>query len=120
MKRLILTGVLLASMASFQTAFSEEESYVYDAHSKRDPLWPLVTTAGSIVNYDKNLSVTDLNLEGIMTSGTERIALMNGRIVKVNDKIGDYVIVQIMVNSVVLQSNGQTFSLILKKEGHDE
>ena len=112
------TAITLIFLTVNQPAsFSEEDTvFMYNAHNKRDPMWPLVNAGGSVVNYDSDLSVSDLNLEGIMSDNNQQVALINGRIVKVNDKIGNYVLVQINSNSVVLESNGQTYSLILKKE----
>jgi hypothetical protein len=120
MRIIILFAVCLMFFSSAPVrVFSEEEEipFSYEDHNKRDPLWPLVNAGGSVVNYDNDLSVSDLNLEGIMSSGKqEKVALINGKVVKVNDKVGLYTVVEISSNSVVLTRDGQTFNLILKKE----
>jgi len=43
-------------------------SYVplYDDHGRRDPLWPLVTSSGAVMNYESEVFVCDLVLEGII------------------------------------------------------
>ena len=122
MMRLKTFGVLLLFLAISQAAAYCENSdgktpFVYEDHGKRDPMWPLVTAGGSVVNYDTDLAVADFNLEGIMIGGNkEKVALINGRIVKVNEKIGQYVVVEITNNSVALRNGEQTYNLILKKE----
>ena len=93
------------------------EIFVYDSHDKRDPMWPLVSTEGVIINYDNNLLISDLSLEGIMLGeGNDGLAIINGRVVKINDDIGDFIIVGIELDKVFLLRGQKKFELKLKKE----
>ena len=111
----ILVAVSLI-WASFARA--EGQSFVYDDKGSRDPLWPLVGSAGNVITYDtSDYIISDLVLEGIMSGGSQAgIAMINGKIVGVNDKIGQYVVVQIEKEMVLLKKGDQTYTLRLKKE----
>jgi hypothetical protein len=91
--------------------------FVYEDHGKRDPLWPLVSPAGNIVNYETEFQVTDLKLEGIISAGEgQNLAIINGRIVQTNDPLGPFTVMGIGSDSVTLGKDQQTFELRLKKE----
>jgi len=93
-----------------------EEGFVYNDHSQRDPFWPLVSSGGAIVNYDTNLSVSEMLLEGIIADGKSRIAIISGTIVEEGKKIGFYTVQQIFPDHVILVKDGQSMVLRLKKE----
>jgi len=94
------------------------ESFTYDDRNKRDPFWELVSTGGAIANYETEFLVTDLNLEGIILgTGEDNIAIINGRVVKSKDQLGNFVVVDIKKDVVVLvNKDQQKFELKLKKE----
>lgn len=98
-----------------------QDVFIYNDHGRRDPFWPLVNSNGTLVTYDADLAYTDFDLEGIMSLGEdERVAMINGKIIKQNDVIGDYLVVEIKENTVVLSKGPQRFELILKKEAGNE
>ena len=97
-------------------AWAQESSFVYNDHGKRDPLWSLVTNSGNIINYDTDLSLSDLTLEGIVVGDKENLAIINGRMVKINDKVGQYFVSIISKNSVILIKDQEKFELKLKKK----
>lgn len=115
-KRLILIGCICLMGAA--SALAEgTKGFTYDDKGKRDPLWPLVSPSGNIISYGSDFMVSDLVLEGIMSGGGDSgIAMINGKIVGVNDKIGQFVVVQIQKDAVVLKKGEQTYTLRLKKE----
>ena len=96
---------------------AQDNSAVYDDKGKRDPFWVLVNPAGNLVSYETDLGMTDLSLEGIMvgTNG-ENLAVINSKVVKVNDAIGQFMVLRIKKDSVVLSKDQQNFELKLKKE----
>lgn len=96
--------------------WAEEASFVYNDHGKRDPLWSLVTPSGNIVNYDTDLSVTDLTLEGVVVGDKGNVAIINGRMVKIDDKVGQYLVAGITKDSVTLIKDQVRFDLRLKKK----
>ena len=92
------------------------EDFYYDDHSRRDPMWSLVSSGGSILTYESDLDISDLNLEGIIYESNNSIAIINGKVLKTGDKIGQYVITDMTETSVVLMNGRQRFVLKLKKE----
>lgn len=114
---LILSGLFIAC---YGNSFAEENQpvteFVYDDHGKRDPLWPLVSNLGTVINYETDFIISDLALEGTMfdTDGSG-LAIVNGKIVKVNDQIGQFTVLKIDKESIILSKGDQTFELKLKK-----
>ena len=96
---------------------SETSSTVfsYNDKAKRDPFWPLVTPTGSINTYETDFILSDLVLEGIMADKDSNFAIINGRILKKNDRIGQFVVMTVGENSVVLVDDDEQFELKLKK-----
>jgi len=108
----VLISLLFLSLANAQAAF------VYDDHGKRDPFVPLVSSSGMVVTYDRDLSVDDLVLEGIVADASgENIAIVNGKIVKNHDHIGPYVVGLIAVDHVEFLQGTDRFVLKMKKGG---
>jgi hypothetical protein len=103
--------------AAAENAKPSPGGFVYDAHDKRDPFAPLVNSQGTILNYEKDLSVTDLVLEGIFADGSgANAAIINGKILQVNEAIGDFTVKDIKGNKVTLQKGEERIILKLKKE----
>ncbi|MCK5215094.1 MAG: hypothetical protein KAR05_07050 [Candidatus Omnitrophica bacterium] len=117
---LIIMLMLPASPCLFEVMAEEvkqKEEFVYNDHDKRDPLWPLVNASGAILNYDKDLMVADMVLDGIMVDNTgNNVAIINGMIVNLNDKISFFIVKTINSDSVVLKKGEETVTLKLKKE----
>ena len=113
----ILTVLFLLFLPLAVCAAPEEVSFVYNDHGKRDPLWRLVSPAGSIINYDEDLAISDVILDGIIydPSGAS-LAIINGVVVKVNDKVGFFIVRKIEEKKVTLFKNQEKYILELKKE----
>ena len=96
---------------------SKEAVFIYQDHGKKDPFWPLVSSSGNVINYDSDLSVTDMALEGIMFGANgEAVAIVNGRIVKKGDKLGEFVVESIEKDLVIFSKGEEKFELKLKKK----
>ena len=94
-----------------------ENNFSYNDNGKRDPFWSLLGHRGTIVNYDKDILATDMILEGVMVEPTgESIAIINGNIIKLGEKVGLFVVKEIQVNAVILEKGQEIFTLKLKKE----
>jgi len=117
MRTQLLLFMLLSVAVTGAAAAEEKKPFVYDDHGRRDPLWKLVSPEGVIQNYDSDFLITDLTLEGIM-AGTDgkNFAIINGRILKQGDLIGQFVVERIGDNTIVLKQEGKKFELKLKKE----
>ncbi len=105
-------GLILTS-----NALADSSQFVYDDKKMKDPFIPLVTTTGSLVTSDSDLTVGDLILEGIVADDKgQNAAIINGKIVAAGDTVGNYTIDSIEVDQVNLINNGQVSVLKLKKE----
>ncbi len=118
MKRFMAITIIILFSMTLALAQSEEAPFIYNDQSKRDPLWPLVTSTGGIMNYDAEVFISDMILEGIIVGakGEGNLAIINGVVVKLNDLIGQYSVAEIAPSSVVLIKGQERFILKLKKE----
>lgn len=110
-----LAGVLVFHGHCLASA-DDKPGFKYDDKGRRDPFWKLISSTGTILTYETDLMVTDLELQGIMSGATGNIAMINGKVVRKNDKIGQFVIQDITDDWVLLQKDQQVFKLRLKKE----
>ena len=95
----------------------EEKGFIYQDHGKRDPFWPLVSSTGNAINYDSDLSVTDMTLEGIvLNENGDAIAMINGKVVKKGDRVGEFMVDSIEKTLVVFSKGEEKFELKLKKK----
>ncbi len=93
-------------------------SFAYEDSGLRDPFWPLVSASGTIVNYGQDVSVSDMVLEGIVSSAEGvYTAIINSAVVEVGDAVGQYEIKSIESNKVILSKENEIFELDLKKGG---
>ena len=110
---LVLIFVLCAS-----AVVAEDSAFVYDDHGNRDPFWPLVSDNGSIISYETDFTITDLVLEGIMAGAEgQHVAIINGRIVKANDVLGSFVIIDVSPDVVILGKEDKKYEIRLKRGG---
>jgi len=91
--------------------------FVYDAKGKRDPFIPLVTPDGRLLNLKQQEEKGDLTLEGIIYDKYGlSYAIVNGEIVKIGDKVGEYQVLRIESNKVIFLKQGEPTEIELKKE----
>jgi len=111
--------VLILMAAVFIPLQANAELLQYEAHGKRDPFVSLVgsekPTTTKLVDIT---SVEDIRLEGIVSGNKgEMAAMMNGEIIKVNDRIGDICVKSITKAGVTLTVGGREYQLKLPEEG---
>ena len=117
MKNIVFLIVFILFGARILSA-DELKAFKYEDHGKRDPFWSLVSPSGTIVNYDNELELSDLALQGVMAGvDGQNLAIINGRILKLNDQIGEYVVTEISKEYVILKKEEQELLLKLKKGG---
>lgn len=91
--------------------------FTYDAKGKRDPFIPLVTSDGRLLKLDKEETSSGPLLEGIIYDEHGlSYAIVNGEVVHVGDKVGDYQVLKIEKNKIIFIKGGQTTEIELKKE----
>ncbi len=114
--RFLLMAVVLV-LAS-QIAVAEEAAFVYDDHGKHDPFWPLVSSGGTVITYDTDLTASDMVLEGIVAGAKgNNMAIVNGKVVKSKDNLGAYTVDQVGDDYVEITKGEEHFTLKLKKGG---
>lgn len=109
--------LIAAAIAISSTVFAD--IFRYDSHGKRDPFVPLVGVEKPTVTRLADItSVEDMRLEGIVSGAKgEMAAMINGEMVKVNEKVGDIVVKSITRNTVTLTVSGKICELRLSEEG---
>jgi hypothetical protein len=115
-----LPTLFIAAMAVFAGPL-HAEGHKYESFSKRDPFVPLVGGERQVSSGLDNISsIGDIRLEGIAigAKGNTR-AILNGEIVKENDKIGQLEIKKITKKEVIILFAGAEHTLALPEEGGD-
>lgn len=97
--------------------FAQEE-FTYDAKGKRNPFIPLVTPDGRFLKIEeRENNQEELLLEGIIYDKYGlSYAIVNGEVVKIGDRLGDYQVLKIEENKIIFLKEGRPFEIELKKE----
>jgi hypothetical protein len=94
--RLAITSMAITGMAIAGTHAS--------AADLRDPMRPANAPAATI---SRPAAVTPLQLQAVMTTGAARIAIVNGKIVHVGDKVSGALITEISSDSIHYTRGGK-------------
>jgi hypothetical protein len=90
--------------------------FKYDAKGKRDPFIALVTPDGRLLKLEEE-TTSELLLEGIIYDKKGiSYAVVNGEVVKIGDKVGDYQVWKIEERKIIFLKEGQPLEIELKKE----
>jgi hypothetical protein len=97
-------------------AYADNKAFVYNEHGKRDPFGPLISPSGTLISYDSDITATDLNLEGILLDAKgNNLAIINGKILKVSDKVGAYTVDVISNDHVDIVKGEERLTVKIKK-----
>jgi hypothetical protein len=101
----------------FCAELANQEDLVYNENNKRDPFIPLVTADGRLLKLDKEDGLTGLSVEGLIYDQQGlSYALVDGRVVKVGDSLGEYQVMRIEKDKIIFVKNGEPIEVELKKE----
>ncbi|MFH1128897.1 MAG: hypothetical protein V1699_05775 [Candidatus Omnitrophota bacterium] len=91
--------------------------FKYDPKGKRNPFIPLVTRDGKLLKLDTSEEGNKgFTLEGIIyDKNGVSYAIFNGSVVKTGDTVGDFQILKIMNNKIVIIKEGQASEIELNK-----
>ena len=112
----LIVGMLNAPLAYGEK--QEKKAFEYESKGKRDPFVPLIgqEKAKKISGLVDITSVEDIKFEGIaIDSSGKNIAILNGQMVKDNDKFGVLLIKKISQGAVLLSIEGKDYTLKLQK-----
>jgi hypothetical protein len=93
--------------------------FLYEAQGRRDPFFVLVTPDGRIIEPPESKERTEglPRLEGLMYDAKGiSYAVMDGEVFRAGDMAGDYQIIRIDSNKVIMQKADRVFEVELKKE----
>jgi hypothetical protein len=91
----------------------------YDSKGKRDPFIPLVTPDGRLLKLESQKSASGLTLEGIIYDEHGlSYAIVNGEVVRISDKVGEYQVLKIQKNKVIFIKGAETTEVELKEDAN--
>lgn len=95
------------------------ERFKYESKGKRDPLVPLIGSGKNISTGLEGISsIEDVSLEGIAVGAKgKRIAVINGQLMKENEKVGNLKIEKITNKTVTLSIDDKVYDVNLPEEG---
>lgn len=107
--------------AGAKSAIGEPEKkaeLIYDAHEKRNPFLPLVSAEGRILAPQASKKRNgEIYAEGIVYDPQgASYAVINGEIVKAGETAGDYQLIRIEPQKIILSKEGKESEIELKKE----
>ena len=109
-------GLIFLLLLASPVYADDHSGFIYNDHGKMDPLAPLVSPRGDLISYDQHVEATVMNLEGLLIDAKgNNWASINGKIVKVNDKVGDYTVASISNDHVDLIKGQEHLTIQLKK-----
>ncbi len=90
------------------------EKFIYEKKG-RDPFWPLITASGKVMQEPDVVSLNDISLEGILwdVEGNS-MAMINGMILKKGDRIGNFEILKVGKDNVLLGTKTEQHLLKLE------
>lgn len=82
---------------------------------ERDPFVSLIDKNG-LIRIPSEIDITNLVLKGIIYSEKEQAVILNNKILKERDCIGDYTILKIGEKGIILKKGKERFTLKLEVE----
>lgn len=81
------------------------------AETLRDPTRPVTARA-----VTQSVQIASLQLEAIMGSGARRLAIVNGKLVRSGDRVGDALIEEIGIDSIRYTRKGRSETVRIAKD----
>ena len=116
---------ILIFLVSFNQVVLAQDNFVYESKGKRNPFIPLVSPEGRLLKLDKAEDDSasgsgGVSLEGIIYDKHGRsFAIVNATVVGIGDIVGDYRVLKIQENRVILIKDGQPLEVSLIKREAD-
>ena len=106
--------LIIFSAAPLVTA----EDFQYESRGKRDPFVPLVgMDRPTVTSLEDITSADDIKLEGIAAGADgKQMAIMNGEVLKENDKVGEIELKKIGKKSITILIGGKAYEIYLPGE----
>lgn len=119
---ILRTFAVCVVMIAGSASYTSPKASAYEPHGRRDPFVPLIgKERPTVVRIEDVMSIDDLKLEGIAIGAKgERIAILNGEMLKEKKKIGDLEVKKITKRTVTISISGQDHIIKLSEEGGTE
>lgn len=122
-KKKIYIAVLCIVYCVLCIAFCQaEDRFIYDAQGRRDPFIPLVDKSSStglrtsFVPPDLEVRLpVDIKVKGILSKDDEYFAIINDKVMKKGQNIGEIKIKRIEKDKVILKYGQKDFTVYLKR-----
>lgn len=113
--KMIITAIVILALAPFCMA----ADFKYESGGRRDPFVPLIgKEKPTVIKLEDVTSIEDIMLEGIAIEPKGKKAVMlNGMILKENDKVGYVEIKKISNETVTLSIGSNTYNIALSEKG---
>jgi len=90
-------------------------AFTYDSKGKRNPFIPLVTADGRLLKLQQSEQGKELSLTGIIYDKRGvSYAIVNGDVVGVGDRIGEYRVLKILEKKVIFIKDNQIIEFELE------
>lgn len=99
----------------------KEAGFTYTVNNPREPFMPLVSPDGTLVNFEPQSDILDIQLEGIIFDPSGKsFAVINGNVLAENDSVGNFILKEIKKDRIILQNGENTHIIELIKEDAGE
>ena len=90
------------------SALYADGGFIYDSKGKRNPFIPLVTADGRLLKLQQNEQGKEVSLTGIIYDKRGvSYAIVNGEVVGVGDRVGEYRVLKIIEKKVIFIKDNQ-------------
>ena len=111
--------IVVLSLITVAVAGASVRDFTYQSKGNRDPFMSLVTKDGRILPGARTVSETgNVELEGVIWDPNGKsMAILNGKLVKEQQRIMNMQVLKINKTSIILQKEGKVMVVNLKKGG---
>ena len=100
--------VLFFCLLFLSSVLYADGGFIYDSKGKRNPFIPLVTADGRLLKLQENEQNKEISLSGIIYDKRGvSYAIVNGMVVGVGDRIGEYRVLKILEKKVIFIKDNQ-------------
>jgi hypothetical protein len=118
-KEIICSLAIICALVSGYSVLSAQDKPAYDPKGRRDPFVPLVTPDGRLLKLESQQPTAGLTLEGIIYDEHGlSYAIVNGEVVRISDRVGEYQVLKILKNKVIFIKGAETTEVELKEDAN--
>ena len=118
LSRIFGTSLITLAILTILSQCALCDGFKYESRGKRDPFVPLVGgSRPAVIKLEDVTSADDVKVEGIAIGAQgKKAAILNGEVLKENDKVGEVELKKIDRKSIVVVIGGKSYNLYLPGE----